>query len=72
MMFLEFFSQLDEIIMKIEDGWSCLKCNKFAQTKQHIRSHAETHINVKYTCPQCDKIFNSSNSMLSHVSRYHK
>ena len=54
-------------------GWRCLTCGKTAKTKQHIKNHAEIHLEgVSNVCPFCSKEFKTSNVLQNHISMKHK
>ena len=78
---------MDEIDEKINlyleecsDGsFRCAYCNKGSNPnygkslqKQIIQKHIETHLGLTYTCPICQKITRSRNSLAVHKSTYHK
>ena len=54
-------------------GWRCLSCGKTAKTKQHIKNHAEIHVDgFSNICPFCSKEFKTSNVLQNHISLKHK
>ena len=56
-----------------DGGWKCLTCGKTAKTKQHIKNHAEIHIEgFTNVCPICSKEFKTSNVLQNHISLKHK
>ena len=64
---------LEELIRNIFDGWECVQCGKIAKTKQHIKSHVETHlVGVSHVCKFCFKNFKTTNSLSKHITHYHK
>ena len=68
-------SVLLSLVAQGEDKeWICLKCGKTAKTKQHIKSHAETHLAgvVANVCDFCGRKFKTSNTLQNHISLQHK
>ena len=64
--------QVMQIIAKNEGSWKCKVCGKTAATKQHIRTHAETHIaGMSHDCHLCSKTFTSRHNLKTHISRVH-
>lgn len=64
---------LEQLIRNISDGWECVQCGKIAKTKQHIKSHVETHlVGVSHDCKFCFKSFKTTNSLSKHISYYHR
>jgi len=64
---------LEELIRNTFDNWECVQCGKIAKTKQHIKSHVETHlIGVRHHCKFCLKSFKTTNSLSKHISQYHR
>jgi len=65
--------KLWELITYTGESWECLKCGKKAKTKQHIKYHAEIHVDGYCNfCPICGKSFKTSNTMKNHISLKHK
>ena len=63
----EIDDQIDEMIMKNEVAWNCKICGKSANTKQHIKYHAEMHIEgMSYACNICNKTFSNRPSLRQH------
>ena len=63
----------------VDGSFKCTYCNKGsnqnygrALQKQIIQKHIETHLGLTYTCPLCQKIFRSSNSLACHKYTVHK
>ena len=67
-------SYIDEMVTNHgRDCWTCLRCGKEAKTRQHIRSHAEIHLEgATNICPYCSKNFKTSNTLQNHISLKHK
>ena len=64
---------VDEIVMKIEDGWMCKTCNKTAKQSSQIRKHAETHIEgLSFPCQLCGDSFRSRINLGHHMQKIHK
>ena len=68
----------DQYMEDCDDGrYRCSVCGKNSNGtinhKQDMMNHIETHIEgLSYTCPLCQKIFRSRNSLTNHRSVYHK
>ena len=57
------------MIVKIEQGWSCLGCHKISARKPSLMKHVEIHIDgFSHPCDHCDKKFKNSNSLQYHMS----
>ena len=64
---------VDEIVMKIEDGWMCKACNKTVKQSSQIRKHAETHIEgLSFPCQLCGDSFRSRILLSNHKGLYHR
>ena len=64
---------VDEIVMKIEDGWMCKACNKTVKQSSQIRKHAETHIEgLSFPCQLCGNSFRSRIQLGDHKRRSHR
>ena len=60
--------QIESVIVKNEGMWQCKVCGKTTKIKQHMKYHAEKHIpGQSHTCPVCNKVFATRNSMKSHL-----
>ena len=71
--------KLDSLMERAADGeytWKCTMCGKSTKGNDaisHIRSHIEIHMEgLSYPCNQCDKIYRSNNTLITHVSRSHR
>ena len=69
-------TKIDSLAQRIYEGvfkWKCTVCGKTTQNKGDIGRHMETHLEgVSHTCNQCGKVSRSSNSLVMHVSTYHR
>ena len=64
---------VDEIVMKIEDGWMCKACNKTVKQSSQIRKHAETHIEgLSFPCQLCGDSFRSRIQLSNHKGFHHR
>ena len=64
--------QIEQIIEKNEGLWKCKVCAKTATKKNHIKNHAETHIEgVSHACNGCSKLFSTRVSLQMHISKIH-
>ena len=65
--------QIDEITQMVGNYWACKKCGKFMKKKQHIKNHAESHLNgYSHACPHCGKHSKTRNALTNHISYAHK
>ena len=61
------------LIEKRENQWACISCDKMSKSPADARRHAEIHISgFIHTCTQCDKTFQTSNSVNVHFYTNHK
>ena len=68
----EILLQIEQIIEKNEGLWKCKVCAKTATKKNHIKNHAETHIEgVSHACNGCSKLFSTRVSLQMHISKIH-
>jgi len=65
---------IDEMVEKVDEGWSCKYCDKITTRKFNMRAHVETnHMEaVSYPCAQCDYITGSRTKMAHHQKKAHK
>ena len=64
--------QIERMIERSEGIWRCPHCNKSATKKEHIKIHAETHIEgVSHTCHICSKTCSTRNSLKMHITDNH-
>ena len=53
-----------------EDGvfpWQCNYCDKSTKSKDHMREHAQIHVeNLEFDCYKCGKIFHRTNTLRGH------
>ena len=74
---LSFFTDVDQVVdsslLQNTDGsFICGVCGKKSATRQHMRSHVETHLNLSFTCDVCNKQYRTRNSLMVHKSTMHK
>ena len=61
------------LIEKRENQWACISCDRISKSSADARRHAEIHISgFIHTCTQCDKTFQTSNSVNMHFYTNHK
>ena len=66
---------VDELVMKVEDGWACKSCGKTTKgtSSSQIRKHAELHIEgLSFPCHMCSQTFRSRDILAKHKSRKHE
>ena len=64
--------QIERMIERSEGIWRCTHCNKSATKKEHIKIHAETHIDgVSHTCHICSKSVSTRNNLRQHITKQH-
>ena len=64
--------EINKMIEKNEDIWSCKVCGKTTTRKQVIDSHAETHIEgISHMCHVCHKTFSTRHGRRQHVFDIH-
>ena len=52
--------------------WNCRECGKMATRKDHMRNHAETHVEgVSKSCNLCGKAFANRASLQQHIYGLH-
>ena len=65
--------RINELIEKVDGGFSCKACGKISKEIRNHKRHVETHIEgLSYSCQFCDKVFRYSNSRNIHMTRYHR
>eukprot|EP00091_Calanus_sinicus_P008177 TRINITY_DN1987_c0_g1_i3.p1 TRINITY_DN1987_c0_g1~~TRINITY_DN1987_c0_g1_i3.p1 ORF type:complete len:190 (-),score=48.28 TRINITY_DN1987_c0_g1_i3:42-611(-) len=69
----ELEAKIGELIF-VENGcWGCRKCGKVMKKKQHIKNHAESHLEgYSHPCPFCGKCSKTRNALTNHISFNHK
>merc|ERR1712179_626686 len=70
----ELNQQVNEMIEKNGDVWTCKICGKTATTRDitNLRRHAETHIEgMSHACHICNKTFSNRQGINKHVYRIH-
>ena len=63
---------VDEIVLKVKDGWACTTCGKTTKgiSSSQIRRHAEIHIEgLSFPCHLCGNTFRSRIALTTHKSR---
>ena len=66
-------AKIDSNIKRLIDGFACTMCDYSSKQKNHMREHAERHIEgLEYPCNFCDKMFRTSNSLRNHKYRSHR
>ena len=64
--------QLNKMTEKIEGVWMCKVCGKTATKKEHIKRHAEAHIQgMSHACHICNKTFTTRPNLYGHVRGVH-
>jgi len=70
--------ELDELIAQAmtrnsETGeWVCIHCRKSHKNKARVSRHTETHFTgFQQTCPVCQRVCSSRNSLRNHMSEAH-
>ena len=63
---------VDQLVMKVEDGWVCKTCGKKTKgSSSQIRKHAEMHIEgLSFPCQLCEKTFRSRDILKHHKSKH--
>ena len=60
------------MIEKNEGVWTCKVCGKTAVKRQHIKTHAEKHIDgMVFACQICTKTFTNRANLVCHISNNH-
>jgi len=62
-------------ILRVENGYECLKCGKVMKQRSNLRRHIrDIHSgdDLSFICKYCFKSYKSQNSLNNHVSLYHK
>ena len=64
--------QIQEMSEREEGMWRCKVCRHTAKTRQHINSHAETHLKgISHACDLCDRACPTRQSLKAHIFRNH-
>jgi hypothetical protein len=62
----------NNLMVKVDDMWSCTSCGHSRRQKSHVREHVESvHLRVMISCPICDKKVLKS-GMRSHKKNHQK
>jgi len=62
----------DNLMVKVDEMWSCTACGHTRRQKSHVREHVESvHLRVMVQCTQCDKKILKS-GMRSHKKFHQK
>ena len=64
---------VDQLVMKVEDGWVCKTCDKKTKgTSSQIRKHAEIHIEgLSFPCNLCEKTIRSRDILKHHKTKHY-
>ena len=65
-------AEIEKHIRKENDFFTCTQCGKSSSTKNHMKKHIETHLNIRHLCNICGKNFKTTNSLYKHNYVYHK
>jgi len=66
-------TKIEQMVFFENGFWCCKKCGKIMKKKQHIRNHAESHLEgYSHPCPFCDKHSKTRNALSNHISYFHK
>ena len=64
--------QIEQMIEKDEGLWKCKVCGKTTAEKEHIKYHAETHIEgLSHICHICRKTYPTRHNLTCHLSQIH-
>ena len=64
--------KIEAMIEKCEGLWKCKICEKMVHQKNHIKQHAEKHIEgMVYTCEICSKKYPARYNLKQHISDIH-
>ena len=64
--------QINEMIEKNDDVWTCKICWKTKAHKGDLQKHAETHIKgISHVCHICNKTFTNRHNLRNHISGTH-
>ena len=64
---------VDELVIKCEDSWSCIKCGKMSILNSNMKMHAEIHIDgLSFKCSIYNTHFKTRNRLKIHKTRKHK
>ena len=63
--------EMESMIEKQADGYSCANCGYMTKRLDHMREHVEKHMEgLEYPCNSCNKIMRSSHSFRDHRRKY--
>ena len=63
----DFDLQIQQQILRTEDGYKCLVCNKVLKTEFNLKEHIETHMKgLSFDCKFCGKKTKSRSSLRMH------
>ena len=66
-------SQIQQQILRTEEGYKCLVCNKMSKKVAHMKEHVETHMEgLSFDCNFCGKKLKSRSCLRIHKINQHK
>ena len=70
----ELHKTTESLLVEIGDTWNCRVCGQKSVKKQTLQRHIESKhtTGTSHPCKVCGKIFRSSNSFNTHMSKLHK
>ena len=54
-----------------KESFSCNSCNRKFSSKDYLRDHEKTHIEVDFECDHCQELFKNKQSLKQHVKTIH-
>ena len=73
-MYADIEKQVEEMIEQAANScWKCKKCGRVMKKRQHIKNHAESHLDgYSHPCHICGKSSKTRNALQNHISYFHK
>ena len=69
----EIDEKVSQIMVKVENSYVCMQCDKITPRKDHIIAHCETHLEgYSHGCHICKFETKTRNSLRIHISQKHK